>query len=226
MLCAVRAFGCLPIRRARLGGIAWCALLLCTQACTLRPGPPVTIGPARGAPQLELIAPSVSIQQRRHAVLAHARRLLAKPRRGSYQAEGFAFSKDPIGFVRAAFWGARLELLDPQLSKNVSKPGMAVLFRSVARRGRLHKAHPRPGDLVFFDPSEKQQQLYPTQVAVVERVGDDGTIQVLGDFAGGPARIALNLRHPTSSEHNATLRGQRHASTAAQLFRTFADPFR
>jgi hypothetical protein len=145
-------------------------------------------------------------------------------------ARGYSFSSDPVGFVRAAYWQAGVELFDSRVAAGQGAGGMEILFRSAARHGRLHRQTPRVGDLVFFDADTRGSDLYPVQVGLVEQVSADGTITVLGAFRDGPARIRMNLRRPRrratddGTPVNDLLRG-RQKSPAAEMFRSFARPF-
>ena len=144
-------------------------------------------------------------------------------------ARGYKFESDPIGFVRAAFWTEGIELFATDLANEKAAHGMQLLYESAKQKKNLHQRRPRPGDLIFFSVSAKAQP-YPTQVAVVEKIRDDGTIMAIGRFANGPQRIAIN-RQSKTKEKNAKgvqindLIGYTEGTPAAQLFTTFANPF-
>ena len=158
------------------------------------------------------------------AVVKQARRYLAG---APLTAKGFSFEPDPIGFVRAAFWAAGIDLYDAQVAEDAKADGMAILFRSTSVRSELHRQLPRPGDLVFLDGRPRQTDLYPSGVAVVERVDGSGTVVAIGSFAKGPTRIALNLREPEAGggRNDLLARDNAPALPAGVLFRSFADPF-
>jgi hypothetical protein len=147
------------------------------------------------------------------------------------KARGVDFPPDPVGFVRACFWHEALELYDPRIAATPAAEAMQTLYRSAAERGWLHTESPQPGDLIFFDPNDRNTALYPTQVAIIETLDVDGTITAIGAFAQGPERVRLNLRDPDNTtaadgrQINDLLAGDA-TLTAAQLFRAFADPFR
>lgn len=194
--------------------------LLAVTACA-HPAPPPLLSPP--------VSTSTSVRRSnrgaelldREAVVRRARAIL---RGAQPQVAGFTFPKDPVGCARAAFWEAGIELLDPKVAADQTAGAMEVLFRSAAVQQWLHQETPRAGDLVFFDPNQRGTALYPAQVAVVETVAADGTVRVIGCFAGGPTRVTLNLRDPSSQEKNDLLQGT-EAATTAQLFRSFANPF-
>jgi hypothetical protein len=194
---------------------AGAGLLLCA-ACATGAPPPLLSAPLRPPPT----------QAERLRVVAKARALLSADR---YEARGTRFERDPVGFVRAAFWEGRIDLFDTAVAREASLDGLAIVYRSAANREQLHQAQPQAGDLLFLDGSPRSP-LYPAGVAIVEAVGADGTVVALGHFLGGPRRLRLNLRNPAPLQKsragmvNPLLRGAETAH-AAQLFRAFADPF-
>ncbi len=209
--------------RRLLCGSSLVALLV---ACA-HPAPPSLL--------TQSIAPELGAERRgprsppdaRDRVVAHARSLADG---APLTARGIAFDPDPVGFVRAAFWAAGIELFDAEVCADQAADAMQVLYRSTARRGRLHQASPAAGDLVFWDATPGATALYPAQVALVERVEQDGTVVALGLFADGPTRVRMNLRHPdlASAPDGRRLNDQAAAGRPlplAHLFRSFADPF-
>ncbi|HET6344064.1 MAG TPA: CHAP domain-containing protein, partial [Myxococcota bacterium] len=122
-----------------------------------------------------------------------------------------------------------IDLFDAAVAREASLDGLAVVYRTAAGREQLHQTQPQAGDLLFLDGSARSP-LYPAQVAIVEAVGVDGTVDALGHFLGGARRLRLNLRNPAPLQKsragvvNPLLRGVETAH-AAQLFRAFADPF-
>lgn len=152
---------------------------------------------------------------KRAAVLNAARSYLkSRP----FVADGYTFDADPVGYVRASYWQVGIALLDAS-PKVEAVGGLQALFRSAKGQGWLHHTTPRPADLVFWDAPQTPEAEGPGHVALVEAVRNDGTIVVIGFFAGGPRRIRMNLRHPGSDEDR--LQGV----PASTLFRAFADPF-
>ena len=163
---------------------------------------------------------------RRPRVLSHARAMLTG---APVIADGVSFPGDQVGFVRAAFWAVGIDLFDRDIAADATADSLQILYRTAAARQWLHAESPRPGDLVFFDPNDRGNALYPAQVAIVETIATDGTFTALGSFRNGPDRITLNLRTPdiqTASDGrrlNDLLAGD-STLTAAQLFRSFANP--
>lgn len=204
----------------------WYVLLICLTLshCFHAASPPAPYPLLRPEPQLELLHPMHSADlEGRERVVATARQLLS---RKEYKVGDYLFDTDQVGFIRAAFWSAGRELINANIARDAKLDGMTLLFRSVAAEGHLHRQTPRAGDLVFFDQgdAEATHPDTPVQVAIVEQVSADGTISALGVFANGAARITFNLRHPTASHKNDVLTGTEN-HLAAELFRTFADPY-
>ncbi len=157
------------------------------------------------------------VSARRARVVAAARELL---HRTPPVARDIQFGSDPVGFVRAAYWAAGVELFDEDLAIAPHLHDMEVLYRTASERRWLHRETPRPGDLIFLDRDTRGTALFPAQVAVVEAIPRDGTFTALGWFAAGPARIRVNLRSGVSD----ILRGEA-PHPAAALFRAFASPY-
>jgi hypothetical protein len=108
------------------------------------------------------------------------------------KARGLRFEPDPVGYVRAAWWEAGLDLITTQNFANKDMHGMAMLYQSALARGSLFKRRPKPGDLVFLGPLKTETNPFPTQVALVESVDSDGTVYALGRFSDGPRRITFD----------------------------------
>ena len=165
---------------------------------------------------------------RRAEVVRCAQSLLAG---APLKARGIDFPADAVGFVRACYWQVEIDLYDATVAADPAADAMQILFRSAAARSWLHTEPPQPGDLVFFDPNDRGSALFPSQVAIIEALGADGTLTAVGAFVHGPARVSLNLREPETTltsdgrRINDLLSGEA-TLTAAQLFRSFADPFR
>lgn len=216
-------------------GAAWCA-----GGCVKQAAPPLLmhVVPSRVAARFGAGPPSAfsaalnatdtASRDQRQRVVTQARALLQG--KGDYRVGGATFEADPVGFVRAAYWAAHIELFDAATAGQAQHGGMEILYLSAAAQGTLHHGQPRPGDLLFLDADTHGTQLYPSSVAVVESVSRDGTVNAVGAFADGPTRIALNLRTPEleqtdSAQRANTLLEGRERGTAARLFRAFADPF-
>jgi hypothetical protein len=206
-----------------LAHVLWVSLCCCGHP----PAPPLLDQIIREAPQTRLAHPEEERRGRRQRVVARARELVAG---ATFAAGGLEFPPDPVGFARAAYWAAEIDLFDASVAADPEAHGVEILFRSAAARHHLHKHTPRPGDLTFFDPSPRGKALYPAQVAVVEEVLDDGSLLLLGVFSGGPARVTMNLRTPNTTKRPSgvvvnDLAGDKEPVPLARLFRSFADPF-
>lgn len=167
------------------------------------------------------------LRDRRARVVARARELVNG---APFTSGDLTFAADPVGFARAAFWAAEIDLFDPSIASDPEAHGVEILFRSAAAHDDLHKHTPRPGDLAFLDADRHGSALYPSHVAIVEEALEDGTLLLLGVFAAGPARVTMNLRAPeqTAGADGVVVNdlvGKDTPVAMAELFRTFADPF-
>lgn len=161
---------------------------------------------------------------RRAVAVKAARDFLNKPP----QSRGLTFEPDPVGFVRAAWWEAGLDLFERSTFQKEELHGMAMLYRSALARKGLFQGPPQPGDLVFLGPSQSEDAPFPTQVGLVESVDPSGTVYVLGRFAGGPRRIALHLKQKDkTSEQNGQLFNDmlEGRQTAGNLFWSYGLPY-
>ena len=195
-------------------------------ACAHPAPPPLLDGSIGPTLHVAIGRPAHSPQAQRATVVASARSLLAGE---PLTARGLNFPEDPVGFVRAAFWTAEVDLFESSVAADKEASGMEILFRSTAVRGKQHTLTPRPGDLVFFDAEPLAKAPYPAQVAIVEEVRGTGTITAIGVFANGPRLVTLNLRMPDAISD---AQGERindrldHQQVPlARVFRVFADPF-
>ena len=200
--------------------LSWLAVLVA--GCAERAPPPLLGGAVREQVPMSLPSPQHELEVRRARVVARARQLV----NGAPFASGeLTFGSDPVGFVRAAFWAARIDLFDPAVAGDTGAGGVEILFRSAAAGDGLHKQTPRSGDLVFFDAA--RSGLYPSHVALVEETLEGGTVLLLGYFDSGPARAAMNLRTPelATDTSGVVVNDVVGGRPLAQLFRCFADPF-
>lgn len=214
------------------------AAFLLLGAC-LRPAqPPLLLAHVPPRPALPLLrtapapanpAPAPS-QSPRQQVLEAARAYLGG---APLRAGGYDFPPDPVGFVRAAYWQAGVDLFT-QDAAEAGGDGLSILYRSADVRGDLHRDPPEPGDLVFLG-REPGQSGSLGAVAIVERVDRDGTITAIGSFHGGPRRVKLNLRQPERevgedggriNDALAEAPSGQGSTPAGRLFRSFAAPLR
>ena len=138
------------------------------------------------------------------------------------KANGYIFEADPIGFIRAAYWQAGIDLFDKDLYEQKSLKGMEILYRSTKVRRSFHRKIPQPADLVFFAKKvSASQKIY--QVGLVETVAKNGIVGVLGYFLEGPKRI--NFKWPVTKDvsQDDTL-GKMDSFPAGKLVMQFARP--
>lgn len=209
------------------GRLACLGVVAAACACSHAAPPPLMGGTVSERLRVSLPDPDVEIRDQRARVVARARELVNG---APFTAGELSFEPDPVGFARAAFWAAEIDLFDPAIASDPEAHGVEILFRSAASHDTLHKRTPRPGDLAFLDADPHASALYPSHVAVVEEVLDNGTLLLLGVFASGPARATMNLRAPEQTTDTGgtvvnDLVGGEKPVALAQLFRSFADPF-
>ena len=147
---------------------------------------------------------------------------------GKLEAAGLLFEPDPIGFVRAAWWQAGIDLFSAQDFRNSELSGMEILYRSATQRRGLFQKQPRPGDLIFLGPPHSAEQKMPTQVALVEFIDLNGTVYALGRFAEGPTRIRIDLKHDANNSEAIvrSVTGATATKTSVnRLFWAFALPY-
>ena len=166
-------------------------LSLMLQGCTTPFVPPLLHRVIPRDSPMRVTSSHVSREAQRSIAVRAARALLTT----APKARGLTFEPDPVGFVRAAWWEAGLDLITAQNFDNQEMHGMAMLYQSARARGSLFKHKPKPGDLVFLGPTQTETNPFPTQVALVESVDSDGTVYALGRFGDGPRRITFDLAH-------------------------------
>lgn len=163
-------------------------LTLITQGCSTHFVPPLSHRMITQDAPLRVTGSHTSREAQRSIAVKAAQTLLTT----APKARGLIFEPDPVGFVRAAWWEAGLDLITPQNFENEEMHGMAMLYQSALSRGSLFKRTPKPGDLVFLGPMPTESNPFPTQVALVESVDSDGTVYALGRFSDGPRRITFD----------------------------------
>ena len=199
-------------------------LSLLSQGCNTPFTPPLLHRVIPKDAPLRVTGSNVSREAQRSIAVKAAQTLLTqKP-----QARGLIFEPDPVGFVRAAWWEAGLDLINPRSFEDEEMHGMEMLYQSALSRGSLFKQAPKPGDLVFLGPEPSESNPFPTQVALVESVDSDGTVHALGRFSGGPRRITFDTaRHkerarPGGKVLNDLLDNQK---TTGSLFWSYGIPY-
>ena len=164
-------------------------------------------------------------------VLAQALMLLGEER---LRVGGSSYRSDCSGFVTAAYDAAELDLVGPDPR---GRSGTEQIFRYLKSRGRIHAdKRPRPGDLAFFHNTVDRngnglRDDRFTHIALVEKVNDDGTIQLMHFASGKVKRDVMNLYHPgdardpaTGRPRNSFLRRGGGKVLTGQLFFKFGRP--
>ncbi len=144
---------------------------------------------------------------------------------------------DCTGLVRLAYDSAGIDLMAGPGRKGEN--GVTHIYRAARRTGALHRAKPRPGDLVFFretydrdDDGRRDDGL--THIGVVERVEPGGLVTFIHRGSKGIARSRMHLRSPGTHREpkrrevlNDYLRraSRKHrAYLTGELFAGFASP--
>lgn len=132
--------------------------------------------------------------------------------------------RDCSGFVMNVYRAAGKPLVIParhQRFQNVS----AMLHDWSAAEGRAFRGRPAPGDLVFFRDTAGAISNRITHVALVERVRDDGTVDLIHFLGGRIRRDKMNLSRPSDHTVNAWLRRKKNKAEpalAGELFVAYA----
>ena len=132
--------------------------------------------------------------------------------------------RDCSGFVMNVYRAAGKPLTIPktyQRFPNVS----AMLHDWSASEGRAFRGLPAPGDLVFFRDTTGDIENRITHVALVERVREDGTVDLIHYISGRIRRDKMNLSRPSDPAVNAWLRRKKskaEPALAGELFVAYA----
>lgn len=134
---------------------------------------------------------------------------------------------DCSGFVTAVYEAAGQPLEIPDRYQKSHSVAEMLHDWSAGEKRSFKNKKPAPGDLVFFKDTTGPRKGAVTHIALVERVGDDGTVTFLHYMGGKIRHDALNLARPTDPSVNAYLRRKKsHADNspvlAGQLFVSYA----
>lgn len=132
--------------------------------------------------------------------------------------------RDCSGFLQDVFRAAGRPLRIP--SEHQRLPNVSAMLHEwgVAEK-RVFRGTPQPGDVVFFRDTTGRLDGRITHVALVERVREDGTVQLLHYISGKIRRDPMNLARPNDHTVNAWLRkkqGKGEPTLAGELFVAYA----
>jgi hypothetical protein len=145
---------------------------------------------------------------------------------------------DCTGLARLAYTHAGIDLMAP-VPGRPGENGVTHIARAARRRGALHRAKPRPGDLVFFRETydrdrDGRRDDGLTHIGVVEHVSPGGLVTFIHRGSKGIARARMHLRWPATHRArtgrkvlNDYLRrafGGHRAYVTGELFVGFASP--
>jgi hypothetical protein len=132
--------------------------------------------------------------------------------------------RDCSGFVMDVFRSAGQPLRIPDRHQRF--PNVSAMLHDWGRaEGRVFRGTPAPGDVVFFRDTTGNVDGRITHVALVERVRDDGTVELIHYISGKIRRDPMNLTRPADHTVNAWLRKKKHAkepALAGELFVAYA----
>jgi len=144
------------------------------------------------------------------------------------------FRNDCSGFVTACYSTVGTALIDYGVRGDT---GTEMIYRTFKAQRRVHnRKRPLPGDLAFFHNTHDRngnglRDDYFTHIALVESVGDDGTVRFLHFASGRVQRDHLNRFHrnvardPDSGRvWNDPIRRGGGRTLAGQLLFRFASP--
>ena len=127
---------------------------------------------------------------------------------------------DCSNFTRAVYWAVVKKDLfyESQASGAASSDntdmssGVAILYQYFKKKQRFSSKKAKEGDIIFFDNTydrNKNQRIDDpnTHVAIVTKVGDDGTVYFIHGNSGGQIKEGkLNLSEPKNNKKNIYLK--------------------
>ena len=112
------------------------------------------------------------------------------------------FRSDCSGFVTACYSRVDLTLIDPSVS---AKSGTELIYKSLRKRSRIVGLHAaKAGDLAFFHNTWDKngngiRDDRFTHIALVERVDEDGRVQIVHFVSGKVKRGYISPSRPSQS---------------------------
>ena len=112
------------------------------------------------------------------------------------------FRNDCSGFVTACYSSVDLTLIDPAVS---AKSGTELIYRSLRKRNRIVGVHgAKAGDLAFFHNTWDKngngiRDDRFTHIALVERVDEDGRIEIVHFVSGKVKRGYMSPSRPSQA---------------------------
>ena len=135
--------------------------------------------------------------------------------------------QDCSGFVTAIYARAGHELVVPPRYTKGTKSLSEMLYRWAKDEGRTHRKRPRPGDIAFFRDTYGRINGRITHIAVVESVGEDGSVTLIHHMGGRYRRSPMHLGDPHEPLKNGFFRKRGSANEpvlAGELFVAYARP--
>jgi hypothetical protein len=125
---------------------------------------------------------------------------------------------DCTGLVRYAYSMEGVDLMPAWAPRGSN--GVTAIWFAAKERGALHRAEPKPGDLVFFRETydrdrDGRRDDGLTHVGVVDFVESDGTVDFVHRVGRGVERGRLNVKHPLDHAMNDWLRTRSRTAPAA-----------
>lgn len=136
--------------------------------------------------------------------------------RAPLRVRGVEFDADPVGYLRAAYWTAGIDLFDHDVATDPTADGWSVIERSARLRGQLHRVTPRPGDLALFRAANGRLFM----AAIVTDVADDG-VELRGWFSLGPDDARIGVGDETRVDERLS-----SGTTLRSALAGYIDPFR
>ena len=133
--------------------------------------------------------------------------------------------EDCSGFVTAVYAAAGHPLDIPDRYQKGSS--VAAMLHAWAKGDRriFRDGMPKPGDLAFFRDTTGPFHGRVTHVAIVERVHDDGSVELIHYMGGKVRHDPMDVDHPRDPARNGFFRRKTHAGDpvlAGQLFVAYA----